>query len=57
MAAYHDGLVLPNGVGLVSSEFHASDPAVLDTLTMHPAGVFRMRSAAAAMEPRFVTSS
>jgi hypothetical protein len=38
------------GSGFVASEFHASDPAMLGTLTMHPAGVFRMRSAAAAME-------
>jgi hypothetical protein len=38
-------------VRVVAFEFHASDPPVLDTLTMRPAGVFRMRSAAAAMEP------
>jgi hypothetical protein len=30
MAADHDGLVPPNGVGLVASEFQASDPTVLD---------------------------
>jgi hypothetical protein len=51
MAADHNGLILENGVRVVGSEFHASDPTVLDTLTMRPAGVFRMRSDAAAMEP------
>lgn len=57
MAADHNGPVLPNGVGLIASEFRASDPTVLDTLTMRPAGAFRTRSAAAAMESWFVTSS
>jgi hypothetical protein len=67
MAADHNGLILQNGVRVVvRSEFYVSDPAVLDTLTMHSAGASRrtssiagvrwpsssrMRSAAGAMEP------